>query len=142
MSAQPVAPEPPVAPPIRHRGWLEVRWRQLRNPPRPVFRAVASSLIVAVAVGLLYLAYDVALNRGARLPGGDMRAAALVAYVALVLMAGATLTYLLVPRPTGSGPREGPGRSGWSAALGLFAALPIAYLVLVVLVQVVEPLLP
>jgi hypothetical protein len=71
-----------------------------------------------------------------------MRAAAIVAYVALVLIAGAILTYLLVPRPTGSSSREGPERSGWSAALGLFAALPIAYLVLVVMVQVVEPLLP
>jgi hypothetical protein len=30
-------------------------------------------------------------------------------------------------------------RSGWSAALGLFAAVPIAWLVMVVTVQVIRP---
>jgi hypothetical protein len=33
------------------------------------------------------------------------------------------------------------GRTPWSAALGLFAAIPIAYLVLVVAIQVLKPLL-
>jgi hypothetical protein len=32
-------------------------------------------------------------------------------------------------------------RTGWSAALGFFAAVPIAYLVLVVAVQILKPLL-
>jgi hypothetical protein len=32
-------------------------------------------------------------------------------------------------------------RSRWSLALGFFAAVPIAYLVLVVAVQVIRPLL-
>ena len=32
----------------RRRGWAEVRWRQFRNAPRPVVRAVLSSLVVAV----------------------------------------------------------------------------------------------
>jgi hypothetical protein len=32
-------------------------------------------------------------------------------------------------------------RTGWSAVLGLFAAAPIAYLVLVVVSQVLKPLL-
>jgi len=31
--------------------------------------------------------------------------------------------------------------TGWSAALGLFAAIPIAYLVLVVVSQILKPLL-
>ena len=136
----PAGPGAPRRPDARRRGWLEVRWRQFRNPPRPVFRAVASSLAVAVVLGLAYLAYDVALHRGARLPGGDLRAAAVTAYVAVVLVAGAVLTWLLVPQPTGAGPRDRVVRSGWSAVLGLFAALPIAYLVLVALIQVVEPL--
>jgi hypothetical protein len=32
-------------------------------------------------------------------------------------------------------------RSAWSAALGFFAAVPIAYLVMVVTVQIIRPLL-
>ena len=124
--------------PIRRRSWLEVRWRQFRNPPRPVFRAVASSGSVAVALGLAYLGYDVAISRGLSLPGGDLRSAAVVVFVILVLAAGSLLTYLLVPLPTGGGSRI--VRSGWNAALGLLAALPIAYLVLVIESQVLKPL--
>ena len=41
-----------------------------------------------------------------------------------------------MPLPTGSGSRS--TRTPWSAALGLFAAIPIAYLVLVVLDQIVK----
>ena len=127
-----------MAPPPR-RSWLAVRWRQFRNAPRPVFRAVASSLTVAVLLGAAYLAYDVALSRGASLPGGDQRVLAGSVYVLGVLVAGAVLTWLLVPLPRGSGARA--TRTPWSAALGLFAAIPIAYLVLVVAIQVLKPLL-
>ncbi len=101
-------------------------------------RAVISSLSVAVVLGLAYLAYDVALTRGATLPGGDLRVLAVTLYIAVVLAAGAFVTWLIVPRPTGAASRA--TRSGWSAALGLFAAVPIAYLVLVVVVQVLRPL--
>ena len=120
------------------RSWLQVRWRQFRNAPRPVFRAVASSLTVAVILGAAYLAYDVALSRGASLPGGDQRVLAGSLYVLAVLVAGAFLTWLLVPLPRGSGARA--TRTPWSAALGLFASIPIAYLVLVVAIQVLKPL--
>lgn len=123
----------------RRRPWWEVRWRQFRNAPTPVVRAVASSLSVAVVLGLAYLAYDVALTRGALLPGGDLRTLAVAIFVVVVLVAGSWITYLVVPQPARGG-RPG-GRSGWSAALGLFAAVPIAYLVLVVLIQVLKPLL-
>jgi hypothetical protein len=102
-------------------------------------RAVASSLVVAVILAVLYLAYDVAVGRGADLPGGDLRLLALVLYVTLVLFVGTVLTYVLVPQPTGS--RTVRRRSGWSAALGFFAAVPIAWLVMVVALQVVRPLL-
>jgi hypothetical protein len=102
-------------------------------------RAVASSLVVAVILALLYLVYDVALGRGIDLPGGDLRLLALVVYVALVLIVGTVLTYLIVPQPSGSGTLR--RRSGWSAALGFFAAVPIAWLVMVVALQVVRPLL-
>ena len=97
-----------------------------------------SSGTVAVVLGLAYLAYDVAISRGATLPGGDLRSAAVVAFVAVVLAAGSFLTYLLVPLPVGGGSRI--VRSGWNAALGLLAALPIAYLVLVVESQIIKPL--
>jgi hypothetical protein len=124
---------------VRQRSWLEIRWRQFRNAPRPVVRAVASSLAVASALGLLYLAYDVAISRGATLPGGDLRLLALAIDVVVVLVMGSLITYLIVPLPRGSGERS--TRTGWSAALGLFAAIPIAYLVLVVVLQVLRPLL-
>jgi len=127
-----------VAPP-RQRSWLEIRWRQFRNAPRPVVRAVASSLGVAIVLGAAYLAYDVALSRGASLPGGDLRVAAAAVYVLAVLVAGSLITWLIVPLPRGSGARA--TRTPWSAALGLFAAIPIAYLVLVVAIQVLKPLL-
>ena len=121
------------------RSWFEVRWRQFRNAPRPVVRAVGSSLGVALVLGAAYLAYDVALSRGAALPGGDLRFAAAASFVIAVLVAGSLITWLVVPLPRGSGVRA--TRTPWSAALGLFAAIPIAYLVLVVVVQVLRPLL-
>jgi hypothetical protein len=121
---------------VRQRSWAQVRLRQLRNAPPPVFRAVASSLAVAVVLGGLFLAYDLDLSGGAVLPGGDLRTLAGVAFVVAVSGLGAWITYLVVPQPGRPGVR-----SGWSAALGLFAALPIAYLALVVLFQVVKPLL-
>jgi hypothetical protein len=121
------------------RSWLQVRWRQFRNAPRPVVRAVASSLGVAIVLGAAYLAYDVALSRGVALPGGDLRFAAALSYVVVVLAAGSFITWLVVPLPRGSGARS--TRTPWSAALGLFAAIPIAYLVLVVAIQVLRPLL-
>jgi hypothetical protein len=102
-------------------------------------RAVGSSLAVALILGGAYLAYDVALSRGAALPGGDLRFFLGLAYVAGVLIAGSVITWLVVPLPRGSGERA--TRTPWSAALGLFAAIPIAYLVLVLAVQVLRPLL-
>ena len=116
-----------------------MRWRQFRNAPRPVVRAVAASLSVAVILAVGYVAYDVALSRGVDLPGGDLRTLAIALYVVLVLACGSVITWLVVPQPTGA--RAPARRSAWSAALGLFAAVPIAYLVMVVAVQLVRPLL-
>ena len=121
------------------RSWAEVRWRQFRNAPRPIVRAVLSSLVVAVVLAGLYLAYDVAISRGAALPGGDLRVLFVTIVVVVVLVTGSVVTYLVVPQPRGSGDRS--RRSAWSAALGFFAAVPICYLVLVVAVQLVKPLL-
>jgi len=100
---------------------------------------VLSSLAVAIVLGVLYLAYDLALTNGASLPGGDLRLLFLLLDVVIVILSGAIVTYLVVPQPSGSGTRA--ERSGWSAALGFFAAVPVAYLVLVVILQVVRPLL-
>jgi hypothetical protein len=99
-----------------------------------------SSLSVALVLGVLFLAYDIALDNGADLPGGDLRLLFLAVYVGAVLIAGALITYLVVPLP--AGPRgERATRTPWSLALGLFAAVPIAYLVLVVLHEIVKPLI-
>ena len=124
---------------VRQRSWAEVRWRQFRHAPRPVVRAVLSSLVLAVGLAIAYVAYDVALSRGAVLPGGDLRVLAIAGYAILVLLAGTVVTYLVVPQPSGSGTVR--RRSGWSAALGFFAAVPIAWLVMVAATQIVRPLL-
>lgn len=123
-----------AAPPAR-RSWLSIRWRQLRHAPRPVVRAVASSLAIAVVLGAAVLAYDLAA------PPADAQGRTVVGflYVLGVLVAGSFLTWLVVPLPRGSGTRA--VRTPWSAALGLFAAIPIAYLVLIVAFQVIKPLL-
>ena len=101
-------------------------------------RAVLSSLLVAIVLAVAYLAYDLAIGRGARFPGGDLRLLALTVYVVVVLLAGTVITYLVVPQPTGSGIVR--RRSGWSAALGFFAAVPIAWLVMIATLQLIRPL--
>jgi hypothetical protein len=105
-----------------------------------VVRAVASSLTVAIVLGIAFEAYDIALDRGARLPGGDLRILFVALYVVLVLVVGAFVTWLIVPQP-GSSARSRTTRTGWSAMLGLFAAVPIAYLVLVLLHEIIKPVL-
>jgi hypothetical protein len=125
-------------PDVRQRSWAEVRWRQFRNAPRPVVRAVLSSLVVAVGLAAAYLGYDIALARGARPPGGDLRIAFLTIYAVTVLVVGTVVTYLLVPQPTGAGTVR--RRSAWSAALGFFAAVPVAWLVMIATLQLVRPL--
>ena len=110
----------------RQRSWLEVRWRQLRNPPPPVLRAVLGNLVVA-AIGGALLYFWVRLNPTASITP------LVVLFVAAVVIVGSVLTYLWVELPTGaSGVRR---RSAWSALLGFFASVPIAYLVLVVVFQ-------
>ncbi len=125
---------------VRQRGFFEVRWRQFRRAPRPVVRAVASSLTVALILGSAFLAYDIALDDGAQLPGGDLRIGFLALYVVLVLAVGAFVTWLIVPLPGGGTTRRAK-RTPWSAMLGLFAAVPIAYLVLVALHEILKPVL-
>jgi len=99
---------------------------------------VLSPLVVAVVLATAYLAYDVALTRGALLPGGDLRVLAATVYVVAVVTVGALVTWLVVPLPTGPG--RAATRTPWSAALGFFAAVPVAYLVLVVALEIVRPL--
>ena len=91
-----------------------------------MFRAVLGNLVVAALGGALLFAYG-RLN-----PGADF-APLIVLFIAAVVIAGSVLTYLWVELPTGaSGVRR---RSAWSALLGFFASVPIAYLVLVVVFQ-------
>jgi hypothetical protein len=125
--------------PSGQRSWAEIRWRQFRRAPRPIVRAVLSSLVIAIVLAVAYVAYDVALGRGAALPGGDLRVLALALYTVVVLATGTVVTYLVVPQPTGSGTIR--RRTAWSGALGFFAAVPIAWLVMVVAVQLIRPLL-
>jgi hypothetical protein len=106
------APRSAPGPEVRRRSWLEVRWRQFRHAPRPVVRAVLSSLIVALVLGAGYLVYDVAIRRGASLPGGDLRALYLALDVLVVLLVGSIVTWLVVPQPRGSGDRT--TRSAWA----------------------------
>jgi hypothetical protein len=116
----------------REVGYFEAQWRKLRNPPPPVLRAVLANLAVALILGVALLAYDLLV------PTAQM-APLIALYVAAVVVVGSVLTYLWVELPTGaSGEKR---RSAWAGVLGLFAAIPIVYLVLVLLFQVVAPLL-
>jgi hypothetical protein len=116
-----------------YRSWWEVRWRQLRNPPPPVFRAVVANLVIAAIGGAGLLAYALSQPVGANL------APAVALFVVGVVAAGSVLTYLWVELPTGaSGVRR---RSVWAALLGVFAALPIAYLAVIIVLQVLAPAL-
>lgn len=109
------------------RSWLEIQWRKLRNPPPPVLRAVLANLAVAVTGGLALYVYALVA------PGADI-APWVALYVLVVIAAGSVLTYLWVELPTGSGTER--RRSAWAGVLGFFAAVPICYLVLVVVFQV------
>ena len=113
-------------------GYFEAQWRKLKNPPPPVLRAVLANLAVAIVLGLALLAYDLFV------PGAQM-APLIALYVVVVIVVGSVLTYLWVELPTGaSGEKR---RSAWAGVLGLFAAIPIVYLVLVLLFQIVKPII-
>jgi hypothetical protein len=88
---------------------------------------------------LIVLAYEIVVRRGSPMPEGDFRTAVVLIYIVSVLLAGSLLTYLWVRLPTGAGTER--RRSGWAALLGFFASLPIAYLSLVVIFQVLVPIL-
>ena len=111
----------------RQRSWLEVQWRKLRNPPPPVLRAVVGNLIVAALGGAALYAYATLNPQASMAPW-------IVLFILVVILVGSLLTYLWVELPTGaSGVRR---RSAWAALLGFFASVPIAYLVLVIVFQV------
>lgn len=129
---------PEVRPEPVQRSWLDVRVRQARNPPPPVFRAVVANLVVAVGGAVILLAWDWLASHDPSLP--DVGLALIAIYVLVVLVAGSLLTYLWVELPTGSADGA-KRRSPWAALLGFFAAVPIVYLVLVVTMQVVRPML-
>ncbi len=135
-SADPVSVEARAP---RERSWLEIRWRQFRHAPTPVWRAVVADAAVATVGGVLLLGYDLALDHRVSLPGGDLRTLAASLFVLLVVTVGTVATYLWVPLPSGAGTRR--QRTAWSGMLGFFASLPVAYLVLVLLFQVLRPLL-
>ncbi len=128
--------DPPAAAP---RSWAAISWRQLPNPPSPIVTALSPTQSVAIVLAVAYVAYDVAISRGAAFPGGDLRTLAIAGYVVVVLVSGSLVTWFVVPQPTGSGSTV--RRTAWSAAIGFFAAVPIAYLVIVVAVQLVRPFL-
>jgi hypothetical protein len=130
-------PDLPPRPEVRQRSELEIRWRQARNPPPPVVRAVLANVAVAAAAGVVLLLVDWLAGQG-RLPATWASIAPLI-YVVVVIVSGSLLTYLWVELPTGrAGERR---RSGWSAVLGLFASIPIVYMALVLIFQVIRPLL-
>jgi hypothetical protein len=129
----------PGTPEARQRSELEIRWRQARNAPPPVVRAVLANVAIAGVGGLLLLLYDWLASQGV-LPGGDAKGIVPVIYVAVVIVSGSLLTYLWVELPTGvAGEKR---RSPWSAVLGFFASIPIVYMALVIVYQVLLPLLP
>ena len=85
-----------------------------------------------MVLGVALLAYDLLVPNAQLAP-------LIALYVVVVIAVGSVLTYLWVELPTGaSGEKR---RSAWAGVLGLFAAIPIVYLLLVLLFQVIAPLL-
>lgn len=123
---------------IKQRSELEIRWRQARNAPPPVVRAVLANVAVAFVGGVLLLLSDWLVSDGV-LPEFFLSLGPVV-FVAVVIVSGSLFTYLWVELPTGV-----PGetrRSPWAAVLGFFASVPIVYLALVIIFEVLRPLLP
>ncbi len=129
------------------RGFFGKRLYQLQHAPRPVFRAVLASGGSGLVFMLIYLAYDLHVERALMdgvspsriIGGGDLRTEAAALVVLCTSTFGSLLTYLIVPQPSADGTTT--TRSGWSALLGLFASLPIAYIALVIESQFLKPLL-
>jgi hypothetical protein len=131
---------PPPAPrrEVRQRSEWQIRWRQTRNAPPPVVRAVLANVAVATVGGVLLLLSDWLTSHDV-LPE-FMRSLGPLIYVLSVIVSGSLFTYLWVELPTGV-----PGhkrRSPWAAVLGFFASIPIVYLSLVVIFEILRPLLP
>jgi hypothetical protein len=123
---------------VKQRSELEIRWRQARNAPPPVVRAVLANVAVAVVGGIVLLLTDWLASHGV-LPAFVLDLGPLI-YVAIVVVSGTVFTYLWVELPTGV-----PGekrRSPWAGVLGFFASIPIVYLSLVIIFEVLRPLLP
>ena len=123
---------------VRQRSEWEIRWRQARNAPPPVVRAVLANVAVAAIGGLVLLLTDWLASHGV-LPA-FVRDLGPFVYIAVVVISGSFFTYLWVELPTGV-----PGekrRSPWAAVLGFFASVPIVYLALVIIFEVLRPLLP
>ena len=96
------------------RSWLEVRWRQFKNPPQPVFRAVTVNLAVAIIGGLFLFIYALAA------PAADL-APWIVLYIAVVVVLAAS------PHICGSSCRRRVGRTqtlGLGGRPGLFRGRP------------------
>jgi hypothetical protein len=123
---------------VRQRPQWQVRWRQARNAPPPVVRAVLANVAMASVGGVVLLLSDWLAGHGL-LPGFVLDLGPVV-YVVVVIVSGSIFTWLWVELPTGV---PGEKRSSpWAAVLGFFAAIPIVYLALVVIFEVLRPLLP
>lgn len=130
----------------RPRGFIGRRIYQLMHAPKPVFRAVFANVSIAALLTVGYLLYDLQVERALRsgaslsgvIGGKDLRTEAAALLVLGTVIFGSLLTYLIVPQPRARG--VGTERSGWSAVLGFFASLPVAYLALVIESQFLKPL--
>ena len=91
------------------------------RPGRSSGRCMAS-LVIAVVLAVAYLVYDLALERGATLPGGDLRVLAVVVYALTVLVVGSVVTYLIVPQPTRL--RHGPATERLERRAGVLRGGP------------------
>jgi hypothetical protein len=99
---------------------------------------VLANVAVALVGGIVLVLADWLASRGV-LPD-LVHSLGPILYVAVVIVSGSLFTYLWVELPTGV-----PGqkrRSPWAAVLGFFASVPIVYLALVVIFELVRPLLP
>ena len=80
-------------PEVEPRGEWEIRWRQARNVPPPIVRAITADVLVAVVAGLVLLVWDLVAGAGLGAFALDL---------VVVVGAGNILTYLWAPLPTGA----------------------------------------
>ena len=99
-------------PAVRRRSWARGPLAPVPNAPRPVVRAVLSSLVVASCWGSVTSPTTSRSSAARRCPAATCGCSYLALDVAIVLVVGSVVTWLVVPQPTRLGRRARRARRG------------------------------